>query len=61
LITELIGVQGQIAEDQNRLVCLWTEYQTRRLALYRDLGSLPFTDWMSFYDQLTARRSADHP
>ena len=61
LITELIGVQGQIAENQARLVSLWTEYQAKRLALYRVLGTLPCDDWKSFYDQLTARQSADTP
>jgi hypothetical protein len=61
LITELVQVQGQTAENQGRLVSLWIEYQALRLSLYRDLGTLPCDDWKSFHDQLTARRSADHP
>ena len=43
LITELIGAQGQILANQDRLVSLWTEHQTVRLALFRDLGTLPWT------------------
>ena len=57
LIPELIGIQGQILANQDRLVSLWTEYQTVRLALFRDLGTLPCDDWKSFYDQL----GGDHP
>ena len=61
LIAELIGTQGQLLANRDNFVSLWTEYQTARLALYRDLGTLPSADWKSFYDQLTARRSGDHP
>jgi len=57
LIPELIGIQGQILANQDRLVSLWTKYQTARLALFRDLGTLPCNDWKSFYDQL----GGDHP
>jgi RNA polymerase sigma factor (sigma-70 family) len=52
LIPELIGIQGQILANQDRLVSLWSEHQTVRLALFRDLGELPCNDWKSFYDQL---------
>jgi hypothetical protein len=41
------------AED--RLVTLWTAFQTERLALYRDLGILPYDDWKSFFNDLSAR------
>jgi hypothetical protein len=52
LIPELIGIQGQILANQDRFVSLWTEYHTLRLALFRELGTLPCDDWKSFYDQL---------
>jgi hypothetical protein len=55
LIAELIGAQERMRENQDRLVALWTEYQSLRLAMFRDLGTLPCDDWESFYDQLTAR------
>ncbi len=61
LVAELIGNrQGHLLANQDNFVSPWTEYQTARLALYRDLGTLPSADWTSFYDQLTARRSGDH-
>jgi hypothetical protein len=56
LIAELLESQGQMVENQNRLVSLWAEYQALRLALFRDLGTLPCDDWESFHDMLTARR-----
>ena len=41
------------AEDQ--LITLWTSFQMERLALYRELGVLPYDDWNSFYKDLSAR------
>jgi hypothetical protein len=61
VFTELLKLQGQMAENQDRLVALWTEHQALRLDLFRDLGILPCDDWTSFYEQLTARPSGDHP
>jgi hypothetical protein len=40
---------------EDRLVTLWTSFQTERLALYRELGILPYDDWNSFLDDLSAR------
>jgi hypothetical protein len=45
----------QIEQAQDRLVGLWASFQAERLACYRDLGSLPYDDWKSFYDDLSAR------
>ena len=45
----------QIRRAQDRLVGLWASFQAERLALYRDLGILPYDDWRSFYDDLAAR------
>jgi hypothetical protein len=59
VFADLLGAQAQTLENQDRLVSLWTEYQTLRLGLFRDLGTLPCDDWKSFYDQLTARRASD--
>ena len=61
LIAELIETQGQMLACQDQMVALWTEYQALRLSLDRDLGALPFGDWPSFYEQLTAGRGADAP
>jgi hypothetical protein len=45
----------QIQRAQDRLVGLWASFKAERLALYRDLGILPYDDWKSFYDDLAAR------
>ncbi len=45
----------QIERAQDRLVGLWASFKAERLALYRDLGVLPYDDWKSFYDDLAAR------
>ena len=45
----------QIQRAQDRLVGLWASFQAERLALYQDLGNLPYDDWRSFYDDLAAR------
>jgi hypothetical protein len=47
------SVQIQRAED--RLVGLWASFKGERLALYRDLGILPYDDWTSFYGDLAAQ------
>ena len=46
---------GQIQTTEDRLVDLWTSFKQDRLALYRELGVLPYNDWKSFSDDLTAR------
>ncbi len=54
LLDQLDEVRGA----QDRLVGLWASFQTERLALYRDLGVLPYDDWKSFLDDLAARPGA---
>ncbi|WP_422931129.1 hypothetical protein [Singulisphaera sp. PoT] len=44
----------KIFEIRNQLVSLWTNFHAERIALYRDLGVLPYEDWASFYGQFTA-------
>jgi hypothetical protein len=41
--------------NRDQLVALWTTFRAERLALYRDLGTLPFNDWASYQDQFIAR------
>jgi RNA polymerase sigma factor (sigma-70 family) len=58
LIKSLVESQEQATENHDRLVALWTEYQSLRLDLFRDLGIFPYDDWESFYEHLTARPAA---
>ncbi len=61
LFKDLIDQEGEILRVQNDLVALWAAFQGGRLALYRDLGTLPFNDWKSFHEQLSARPGAGAP
>jgi hypothetical protein len=41
-------------EIEDQLVGLWMSFRAERLALYRDLGVLPYKDWAGFYADLAA-------
>ena len=55
VVIGLLGPQTQRRNAEDRLVTIWTSFQTERLALYRELGILPFDDWKSFFNDLSAR------
>jgi hypothetical protein len=48
--TNLIQFQGTLVNNENGLVTFWYNYQSQRLQLYRDLGTLPFDEWEAFYE-----------
>jgi hypothetical protein len=50
----LLESVAQIRRIEDRLVTLWTSFRAERLTLYRELGVLPYTDWASFYKDLSA-------
>ena len=54
LLEGLIEQVTQVVKAEDRLAALWTSFRTERLALYRDLGVLPYNDWHSFYADLSA-------
>jgi Sigma-70, region 4 len=54
----LLDQLDQVRGAQDRLVGLWASFKKERLALYRDLGVLPYDDWKSFYNDLEARLGA---
>ncbi len=54
-ITGLLAPENQRLNAEGQLTTLWTSFQMERLALYRELGSLPYDDWNSFYKDLSAR------
>jgi hypothetical protein len=45
----LIQAQGQLISAENNLITFWYNYQTARLSVYRDLGTLPYDEWEAFY------------
>jgi len=54
-ITGLLAPETQRINAEERLVTIWTSFQTERLGLYRELGILPYDDWKSFFNDLSAR------
>ena len=54
-LATLLGPENQRLQAEDRLVTLWSSFQTERLGLYRDLGILPYEDWKSFFKDLSAR------
>jgi hypothetical protein len=51
----LFAPETQRRNAEDRLVTIWTSFQTERLTLYRELGILPYDDWKSFFNALSAR------
>ena len=46
----LTGAQGQLIGSENQLIQTWYQFQISRLALYRDLGTLPYDEWEAFHE-----------
>ncbi len=44
-----VNNQRQIPTTQNQLVQSWVNYETFRLALYRDLGLMPYEEWEAYH------------
>ncbi len=55
VVTGLLAPERERRNAEDRLVTIWTSFQTERLALYRELGILPYDDWKSFFNDLSAR------
>jgi hypothetical protein len=54
-ITGLLAPERQRRSAEDRLVTIWTSFHTERLAFYREIGILPYDDWKSFFNDLSAR------
>lgn len=50
---------NNILIQQNNLIQLWVSYQSLRLALYRDLGIMPFDEWEAYYELFASNPDAD--
>jgi hypothetical protein len=48
--TNVINAQNQLLAAQTRLITTWVNYETQRMALYRDLGIMPYDEWEAFYE-----------
>jgi hypothetical protein len=54
-ITNLLTPETQRLQAEDRIVTLWTSFQAERLALYRELGILPYDSWNAFFKDLSVR------
>ena len=61
LLEAVIDDQSEVSAAQARLIALWTSFRAVRLALYHDLGVLPYNDWKSFLADLRAVPAAAAP
>jgi hypothetical protein len=61
MLRAVIDEMGRARDAEDRLATLWASFRTERLALYRDLGVLPYDNWDAFYADLPARSSALKP
>jgi hypothetical protein len=50
-----------VLQQQNNLIQLWVSYQTQRLALYRDLGIMPYDEWEAYYALFPAEATGTRP
>jgi V8-like Glu-specific endopeptidase len=48
-VFDLIDADTKAYQARARLVSLWTHYHEIRLALYRDLGRLPYKNWEDYF------------
>ena len=57
----LIQSINTILSSQRQLLLFWVNYQSQRLAFYRDLGVLPYDEWESFYEFFPANSATVRP
>jgi hypothetical protein len=60
LLEALIEQVNAVVKTQEQLATLWTSFRAGRLALYRDLGTLPYDDWQSLYADFSTGTIAAH-
>ena len=60
-VAALADAHLRLVNSEDRVVAAWVAYQVQRLALLRDLGTLPAEDWPGFFGALTARKANPNP
>lgn len=58
VVRGLLDDLERVRDSGDRLIVLWTSFRAERLALYRDLGALPYDNWGAFYADLMAEPAA---
>lgn len=57
--TNLINFQSQLLQLENTLINTWLLYETGRLTLLRDLGTLPYDEWEAYRELFSADDAAN--
>jgi len=57
--TNLVNFQQSLLNIENQLVSTWYQYQSTRLQIYRDLGTLPYDEWEAFHELFPAEPVGD--
>ena len=54
-ISSVTGILNQL----NSLITGWVQFESQRLALYRDLGIMPYDEWEAYYELFPASASGN--
>jgi hypothetical protein len=57
LVDRFLEQVASVTTFEDQLAGLWAAFRAERLALFRDIGMLPYTDWKAFYAELTVQRA----
>lgn len=57
--TNLINFQSQLLTLENSLINTWLQYETGRLVLMRDLGTLPYDEWEAYRELFASNHGTD--
>lgn len=49
-IQAYLNAQNGILNASNSLIGAWVNFQSSRLSLYRDLGTMPYDEWEAYYE-----------
>jgi hypothetical protein len=52
---DLLNLDAEVVAHKDGLATVWASFHAERLALARDLGTLPASDWKSFYSQIDSQ------
>jgi hypothetical protein len=57
LLERFLEQVASVTTFEDQMAELWTTFRADRLALFRDIGVLPYTDWKTFYAEHSAQRT----
>jgi hypothetical protein len=57
LLEQFLEQVASVSTCEDQLAELWAAFRAERLALFRDIGMLPYDDWNAFFADLTAQQA----